>query len=158
VGEVVHDPEHSLYGFDVASKVLGHADVAVSWDGLIGTVEYRRVYQSYRDTGDLQRGPLTVGRNGDDEKVLEGRDALLDYILEAGREGLTIQRFKGLGEMNPEQLWETTMNPETRRSLQVRIEDAEAADQIFNTLMGEQVEPRREFIERYALDVRNLDI
>jgi len=157
VSEITHDEEHSLYAFNVSSKVLGHAEVAVSWEGLVGTVEYRRLYQAYRDIGDLNSGPLVLTNNGD-ELALENREALLDHIMEAGKQGLTIQRYKGLGEMNPEQLWETTMNPETRRALQVRIEDAEAANEIFSILMGEQVEPRREFIEKNALDVRNLDI
>jgi DNA gyrase subunit B len=83
---------------------------------------------------------------------------IINTILEAGKKGLNVQRYKGLGEMNPEQLWETTMNPEARSLLQVTIEDVVEADEIFTILMGDQVEPRRQFIEKYASEVKNLDI
>ncbi|MGC9080641.1 DNA topoisomerase (ATP-hydrolyzing) subunit B [Sulfurihydrogenibium sp.] len=90
--------------------------------------------------------------------TVEDLDKLYDVIFEAGMSGCEIQRYKGLGEMNPEQLWETTMNPKTRRLLQVSIEDAALADEVFSILMGEKVEPRRDFIMKYAKEVRNLDI
>ena len=85
-------------------------------------------------------------------------EEFLKYILEKGKEGISIQRYKGLGEMNPEQLWETTMNPDKRSLVRVAIEDAVEADQVFTVLMGNNIETRRIFIEENALNVRNLDI
>ena len=90
--------------------------------------------------------------------TLASVDELVDYFLAAGKKGVAINRYKGLGEMNPEQLWETTMDPTVRTLLQVRAEDHTEADQMFTTLMGDQVEPRRKFIEDNALDVQNLDV
>lgn len=97
-------------------------------------------------------------RQGAQEQEVASEEELVGRVLEEGRRGLEIQRYKGLGEMNPQQLWETTMNPQTRTLLQVTVEDALEADQIFTILMGEQVEPRREFIQSHALEVRNLDV
>ncbi len=107
--------------------------------------------------GQLGPFPWTV-EFGNETRACADPMEVLEFVEEEGKKGLNIQRYKGLGEMNPEQLWETTMNPETRTLLQVRVSDAMEADQIFTTLMGEMVEPRREFIEHHALLVRNLDV
>ena len=105
----------------------------------------------------LEHPPLKVKDNGNSVMV-HSREELLDYLLALGKKDLSIQRYKGLGEMNPAQLWDTTMNPETRTLLKVSIDDAVQTDAIFTILMGDSVEPRRHFIEENALNVKNLDI
>ncbi|MBU1862402.1 MAG: hypothetical protein KKH94_01915 [Candidatus Omnitrophica bacterium] len=100
---------------------------------------------------------LRYAGNKEVEKVCSLKK-IFEKIRNNGKEGLTLQRYKGLGEMNPGQLWETTMDPDRRRILKVMLDDAVAADEIFTVLMGDNVEPRRQFIERYAKSVRNLDV
>ena len=135
-----------------------------------GTQSEKFLTREFFDSAEYQRiadlGKTLVGLIGEGAYVVRGSERTevgafkqaMTWLFDQARKGQSIQRYKGLGEMNPEQLWDTTINPESRRLMQVRIEDAVAADDIFTTLMGDQVEPRREFIEKNALNVANLDI
>jgi DNA gyrase subunit B len=121
------------------------------------SAEYQRIADLARTLAGLIGEGAYVTRGNERQDIGSFKEAM-KWLFDQAKKGQTIQRYKGLGEMNPEQLWETTINPELRRLLQVKIEDAVAADDIFTTLMGDQVEPRREFIEKNALSVMNLDV
>jgi DNA gyrase subunit B len=151
------DAEHGCFKLVCSTRSNGTGITTVINRDFLASPEFKELKRLFSEFTGLGYPPYSV-ENGEAEHKLRSLTGLLEYILEGGKKGQYIQRYKGLGEMNPEQLWETTMNPETRVLLQVRVEDAVEADRIFSTLMGDEVEPRREFIQEYALTVRNLDI
>jgi DNA gyrase subunit B len=152
--ELELDEEHQL--FKLQTKANTGVILWIDWN-MASYVEFQKAVEIYGWLEDNLTAPFVVGENGSSEEIAT-REDLLDRILNTAKKDLTIQRYKGLGEMNPEQLWETTMNPEKRTLLQVKIDDAVETDQIFTILMGDSVEPRRRFIEDNALDVKNLDV
>ena len=119
--------------------------------------DYIEAYNAYKQIEHFYEEGVNIS-NGEQKSESLHASEFLKYIVEKGKEGISMQRYKGLGEMNPEQLWETTMNPERRSLVRVAIEDAVEADQVFTVLMGDNIEKRRLFIEENALNVRNLDI
>jgi DNA gyrase subunit B len=150
------DEEHGVFEIVFALSGNGHVWEVRVGDDFVGSAEYRALYSGYEEIRELDQPPLTVVDGG--ETTISSREALVEHILAEGKKGIAMSRYKGLGEMNAEELWETTMDPATRTLLQVRLEDDEVAENIFTTLMGDAVEPRRQFIEENALNVRNLDI
>ena len=153
--EVVHDEEHGVCEVVVPRGVaLRETTIDVE---LLDMPEFIELRELTRQLEARLPAPFVLVEKGDDI-AFASYEALAGRIEELGRKGMGIQRYKGLGEMNAAQLWETTVNPETRSLLQVKMDDAVKADEIFTTLMGDQVEPRREFIEKNALTVSNLDV
>ncbi|MGI9168401.1 MAG: DNA topoisomerase (ATP-hydrolyzing) subunit B [Pyrinomonadaceae bacterium] len=152
--ELSPDEEHGLFAIDTTTS--SGINLSIDWN-FASFVEVQKAVELFTLLEDKLAAPFITGANGTNEEI-PTREALLEKVLAAAKKDLSIQRYKGLGEMNPEQLWETTMNPEKRTLLQVRIDDAVETDEMFTVLMGDAVEPRRKFIEDNALDVRNLDV
>jgi DNA gyrase subunit B len=152
--ELMQDEEHGLSEIEVMFP--NGTTLLFDWN-MASYVEFQKAVELKTLLDNNFPAPFVVGENEKSETAAS-REELLEKIMAAAKKDLTIQRYKGLGEMNPEQLWETTMDPEKRTLLQVRIEDAIETDGIFTVLMGDQVEPRRKFIEDNALDVKNLDV
>jgi DNA gyrase subunit B len=152
--ELTTDEEHSLWEIESFTSTGVH--LTIDWN-FASLVEFQKAVEIFTELEEKLAAPFIAGENGASEEIAT-REALLERVLAAAKKDLSIQRYKGLGEMNPEQLWETTMNPEKRTLLQVRVDDAVETDDLFTVLMGDAVEPRRKFIEDNALDVRNLDV
>ncbi len=154
---ISHKVEDGLNVLEIHRKRHNNEEITVFDTDFFTSNEYRKIGElSDKLLGLLGNGAYVT--KGDKKKSVNNFTEAMEWLLGHGKKGLNIQRYKGLGEMNPEQLWETTMNPETRRLLQVQIEDAIRADEIFTMLMGDHVEPRRVFIEDNALSVANLDV
>ncbi|PWJ14462.1 DNA topoisomerase (ATP-hydrolyzing) subunit B [Jannaschia seohaensis] len=145
------------HGIRLARVLRGVEEVRTLDGAVLRSGEARKLAQVAAGTRDVYRDPARLTRR-ERETLIHGPIDLLEAILAEGEKGLTLQRYKGLGEMNPDQLWETTLDPEARTLLQVRVEDVVEADDVFTKLMGDVVEPRREFIQENALSVENLDI
>jgi DNA gyrase subunit B len=173
---VQRDEEHNRYLLSVDDRSSGYPRQHTIGVDFVTAAEYRTLLANHRDMPSFHGEIIVSGAgdapDGDDATTpsetvkppkvadvrLKSRDDLVDYFIAAGKKGVAINRYKGLGEMNPDQLWATTMDPSARTLLQVRAEDHTEADLMFTTLMGDQVEPRRKFIEDNALDVKNLDV
>jgi len=180
---LVADEEHNLFELLIEDRSTGYPRRHTMTADFLTTGEYRQLIAGYREVQAFLHGPFSVAtsaaaaseddvtetaepaaevrprpRARDEQVSLPTLDDVVEYFIAAGKKGIAINRYKGLGEMNPDQLWHTTMKPEARTLLQVRAEDHAEADLMFTTLMGDQVEPRRKFIEDNALDVKNLDV
>lgn len=156
VASIELDEEERGFDLELWQSTNGRERYRLSYE-FLQSVEFKKLLELYHQLGPLHKTPYVV-KDSQNERTFDHPRHLFHHLMEEARKGVSIQRYKGLGEMNPEQLWETTMNPEKRTLLQVRIEDQYLADELFTTLMGDRVEPRRDFIQVNALDFRELDI
>jgi len=155
--DIVEDEEHESNKVACRVQTNGRAHSLEITHELVGSADFRALQRLAPIAVGLGRPPYKV-KAEDKELEFAATGELVRAILEIGKKGISLQRYKGLGEMNPEQLWQTTMNPETRTLLQVKLEDFAGVEDIFSVLMGDEVEPRRDFIQQHALEVRNLDV
>ena len=151
--------ETGFYEFKVTDQAHQGRSMTVNWE-VIASPELKRVMTFWEKLKEWQSATFLIGADGDGKELkhVKSLRELFQHLEDRGKKGLTVQRYKGLGEMNPGQLWETTMDPEKRTLLKVKVEDVVDADEIFSTLMGDKVEPRRDFIQTNALEVSDLDI
>jgi DNA gyrase subunit B len=156
--EVRKDEGHGTWELRAGAGVGGVRRETIIGIDLVRSAEFSELRKVDEELRSILAGPFTVSYDGGPAEAVATFEAVATYVEELGRKGLQIQRYKGLGEMNAEQLWETTMDPSRRNLLEVSIGDVNNANDIFSTLMGDMVEPRRQFIEENALNVRNLDV
>ena len=155
--EILDDEEHQSNKVTCRLHANGITHGLDVTHELVGSADFRELQKLTPSAIGLGRAPYRLKAKGQEQRY-QSTDELVKAILDTGKQGLSIQRYKGLGEMNPGQLWETTMNPEMRTLLRVTLEDLTGVDEIFTILMGDEVEPRRNFIQTHALEVRNLDV
>ncbi len=156
--QLAQDAEHSAWFATIENVIHGSKRIAPINLATLDSPEYEELAKHYSAAQAMGEGPYTLMIEGKPDQLLASAEDLAQRAVDTAKAGMGVQRYKGLGEMNPEQLWETTMDPSRRTLLRVSVDDAVAADGIFSVLMGDQVEPRRQFIEENALRVRNLDI
>jgi DNA gyrase subunit B len=153
---MIFDEEHNRYELLLRDQEDNRSAFKFNWE-LLTSPEFRKLLNLKKELKEMDSPFFLVGDEKNQTKI-ETKEKLVEYLVDKAKKGIVVQRYKGLGEMNPGQLWQTTMDPERRSLVRVTIEDAIAADEIFTLLMGDKVEPRREFIQNNALEVTELDI